>query len=133
MPLRNRLALAALLLLAACTTKSDTRSQLSQTGNLILSWTPVPAPLPFNQLFDLDVEWIGSDGSPPDASTTLSIDAQMPAHGHGMQTLPQVTVTGPGQATVKGMKFHMEGIWELRFTLQSATGQDLVVFTESVP
>lgn len=129
---RRRLAFAALLLVA-CSGSSETRSQVSQSGALILSWTPVPAPLPFNQLFDLDVSWIGSDGSPADASTTLQIDAQMPAHGHGMQTTPQVTITGPGQATVKGMKFHMEGIWELRFTLQTATGQDLVTFTEAVP
>jgi len=127
-----RLAFSILIALASCLGDGESRSQVTQSGTAVVSWVPVPAPMPFNQLFELDVTWIGSDGTLPDAASTIVLDALMPAHGHGMQTAPVVEITGPGQARVKGMKLHMRGIWEFRFTLQTQAGQDLATFTEDV-
>jgi hypothetical protein len=45
----------------------------------------------------------------------LTVDAQMPHHGHGMNVKPKVEVTGPGRYRVKGLLFHMPGRWELMF------------------
>ena len=57
----------------------------------------------------------------PDAE--LSIDASMPAHQHGMNTLPVATAQGDGSFLVEGMHFHMTGYWEItaQVTVDSTT------------
>ncbi len=42
-----------------------------------------------------------------------SIDARMPAHGHGMNYQPTLTRTAQGQYLAEGFLFHMPGTWEL--------------------
>ena len=121
--------LAAVVGLSSCG-PTETRSRPTETGRYLVFWTPVPAPIPFNALFDLEVEWMLSDGLPPDPASTIQLDVRMPAHGHGMQTAPTVEVTAPGRATVRGLKFHMQGLWELRFIVQDIGAQDLAIFNE---
>ncbi len=123
----QRLLPVLLALLASCG-PTETRSRPTETGAFLVFWTPVPAPIPTNELFDLDVEWMLPDGLPPDPAGTILFEARMPAHGHGMQTAPVVEVTGPGRATVRGLKFHMQGLWELRFTVQDPLVQDVAIF-----
>lgn len=47
-----------------------------------------------------------------DAEYTL--DATMPAHGHGMMTRPLHGPLGDGRYLSEGMKLHMPGLWHLR-------------------
>lgn len=42
-----------------------------------------------------------------------SINARMPAHGHGMNYQPTLTRTQDGNFQAEGFLFHMPGIWEL--------------------
>ena len=37
----------------------------------------------------------------------VSMKAEMPTHGHGMNTTPMVSDNGDGSYTIDGMKFHM--------------------------
>ncbi|MGE0851029.1 MAG: hypothetical protein AB7O44_15605 [Hyphomicrobiaceae bacterium] len=45
------------------------------------------------------------------------LDAQMPAHGHGMNYRPTVTALGPGRFRITGLMLHMAGRWRLTFDL----------------
>ena len=41
----------------------------------------------------------------------VKVDADMPAHGHGMNTQPEVVAGKEGAYRVDGMLFHMAGEW----------------------
>ncbi len=41
----------------------------------------------------------------------VKVDADMPAHGHGMNTKPEITELEPGRYRVEGMLLHMGGDW----------------------
>lgn len=59
-----------------------------------------------------------------DASLPLAlrVDADMPAHRHGMNYRPTVRRLGEGRYRVEGLLFHMAGQWRLSFEL-SADGR----------
>ena len=68
--------------------------------------------IPLNQLFTMNVS---VSNVPADAAVTIDIDATMPAHGHGMNTIPTIeTAEGSNQFEVSNMILHMPGEWELR-------------------
>ncbi|MEN9628582.1 MAG: hypothetical protein RJA10_1809 [Pseudomonadota bacterium] len=52
----------------------------------------------------------------------LRVDADMPAHRHGMNYRPTVQALGGGRYRVEGLLFHMAGAWRLMFEL-SADGR----------
>lgn len=63
-----------------------------------------------------------ADGQPVE-DALISVDGDMPQHGHGLPTGPQVTENlGNGDYLVGGMKFQMGGWWVMDFTI-SADGQ----------
>ena len=53
----------------------------------------------------------------PEAVRAIALDAQMPAHGHGMNYRPTVRQTGPGSFRFTGLMLHMAGTWRLTFDL----------------
>lgn len=58
----------------------------------------------------------------------LEISADMPAHGHGLLTAPQVRPgDAPGRYRVEGMRFHMPGYWEIRVRVGHADRQDTLM------
>jgi hypothetical protein len=66
-------------------------------------------------LFELTVEVLEEDGRKASGDISVSVDASMPAHRHGMNTMPQVSRDEQGRYHVSGMLFHMPGHWELHF------------------
>jgi len=49
-------------------------------------------------------------------NATVSVDGDMPEHGHGLPTRPEVTrYLGNGDYLVEGMKFQMPGWWIIDF------------------
>jgi hypothetical protein len=74
-------------------------------------WPP-PVGQPFALTLQLCPE---ADGSPP---RLLGLDAQMPAHRHGMNYRPTLSALGggaasPGSHRAEGLLFHMPGAWRL--------------------
>ena len=53
-------------------------------------------------------------------SATLSLDATMPAHGHGMNYAPPEVQLRDNQAKIDGLLFHMPGHWRVRFTIRDS-------------
>lgn len=67
--------------------------------------------IPMNEYFEFILTI-----TPKDSTKTLktpTIAAEMPDHGHGMNTKPVIEDLGDGKYRVKGMLFHMPGWWKL--------------------
>ena len=88
--------------------------------------------IPLNELFTLNVTVRGV--SSPENLSVL-VDATMPAHGHGMLTMVNITQQDdPGQFTVEQMNLHMPGEWELSILVidgeQSSQGRSVMMCSE---
>ncbi len=74
-------------------------------------------PLGINQIHSWLLELSNSAGAVSDAS--ISVEGGMPEHNHGLPTQPQVTEEiEPGVYLIEGIRFHMPGPWQMRFTIQ---------------
>jgi hypothetical protein len=59
----------------------------------------------------------------------IEMDGEMPEHGHGLPTKPQVTeYLGDGDYRVEGVKFQMTGWWEVKFEIAANGQTDEVTF-----
>ena len=76
-------------------------------------FAPRPWPVPVGRLFSLDITVCPTAGTALPAS--LRVDADMPAHRHGMNYRPSVTALGNGRFVAEGLMFHMPGRWRLQF------------------
>jgi YtkA-like len=104
------------------------RSRLSDSGLYRATIVPAIDPIPVNQLhaWTLHVETAGGQ---PVTAATIAVEGDMPQHGHGMPTRPEVTEElGNGDYRVEGMRFQMGGWWLIEFTIDAGDGQDTVSF-----
>lgn len=85
----------------------------SNGGSYNLHFEPQPKEFPDNEAFRFEVWVIPRYELRSAADLTLSVDAAMPQHGHGMNRVPRVSRLEPGHFLVEGMYFHMTGKWEL--------------------
>lgn len=65
--------------------------------------------IPLNQFFSLEIRVLNET----DLNCEVKVDADMPAHGHGMIVAPTCVMSERGLWQVDGMKFHMPGDWEI--------------------
>ena len=133
MPLRTLsfAALAALFSLSACDGDSDTTDDSHDHGDseeeaLVMtdgytwhvSWARQSGDIITGEDFEIMVRVGDSDdteiANPLTEGIQIAVDAEMEAHGHGMQdgVVPAVDQMGDG-FHVTGMNFHMEGDWTL--------------------
>lgn len=78
--------------------------------------------IPVNEFFELRI------GVEFPSVQHLRLDADMPAHGHGMIVEPQIERLDATTWLVRGMKFHMPGSWELYVDLETDQGLRRVMF-----
>ncbi|WP_326534772.1 hypothetical protein [Pseudorhodoferax sp.] len=128
-PRRAAAWLGAAWLGTACTlaTASDCGHTLDARQRQVLAgrqhtlvFVPQPAPLASGRHFGLDIVVCPKAGA--GAPAALRVDADMPAHGHGMNYRPTVRVMGaPGEGQsryrAEGLLLHMPGRWRLHFEL----------------
>ena len=118
------LAIAACLLVAASSGRAadDCSAKLKAAGALraegegyTVAFVPRPAPLASGRHFALDIAVCpGPGGAPPNS---LRVDADMPAHKHGMNYRASVAARGPGLYRAEGLMLHMPGRWRFIFDL----------------
>ena len=121
--MRRALALASLLLAGAaaradddCAAKLKAPQALRAQGDgYTLAFVPRPAPLATGRHFALDIAVCPDRGVAPPKS--LQVDADMPAHRHGMNYRATVAVRGPGLYHAEGLMLHMPGRWRFIFDL----------------
>lgn len=90
------------------------------SGGWQIAFAPSPAPLPTSRHFALDIVVCPPPGAALPA--TLMVDADMPAHRHGMNYRASVTALGGGRFRADGLMFHMAGRWRVIFDLPAADG-----------
>jgi hypothetical protein len=123
------LVLAGLLTVGGCGTTPDPRTAMSANGLYEVTYLPSPLPIPFSELFALDVHAKDAKGAVV-AGATVTVKVTMPSHGHGMQTSPTVSERAGGDYHVDGMKFHMHGVWKIVVTVDGPAGTDAATFDE---
>jgi hypothetical protein len=85
-------------------------------------------PLVVNKLHSVKLKVEAADGKPVKGAV-IEIDGDMPAHGHGLPTEPEVTEElGNGYYLVEGMKFSMPGHWVIKVEIEAGEHEDTVVF-----
>jgi hypothetical protein len=67
-------------------------------------------------------------GGKPVNDAVIEIEGGMPRHDHGLPTQPQVVATpGQGNYRIEGLRFHMQGEWQLSLTIRSGQEEDSCV------
>jgi len=100
----------------------------SNQGVYQVSYTPRRGPIVIDQIHTWTIHVATPDGRPV-TDATITVDGDMPQHGHGLPTQPQVTKhLGGGDYLVEGMKFQMGGWWVVDFTIDAHDQHDTVRF-----
>jgi len=105
----------------------------SERGLFVGSWSSDPATPPINELHVWVLHIETADGEPI-AGALVTVDGDMPAHGHGMPTQPEVTADlGGGDYRVEGMEFQMGGYWVIDVTITANDETDTIHFGLELP
>lgn len=102
----------------------------TDAGGWQIAFAPRPAPLPAGLHFALDIVVCPPPGAAPPA--TLAVDADMPAHRHGMNYRASVTAIGAGRFRADGLMFHMAGRWRFLFDLPAGDGRPAQRLTREI-
>ena len=103
----------------------------SLQGHYEVVFTPRPNPIPFQELFEVEVAVRDpSTGTPVGGARLDRLEAVMPAHGHGMKVEPEIASLGSGIFRVTGVRFHMQGEkdngrWVFEATVSGPAGPDV--------
>lgn len=82
-------------------------------------FAPSVWPIPVGRHFGVDfIVCTGTGAVLPDS---VRIDADMPAHKHGMNYRASVQPRGAGRYAAEGLMFHMPGRWRFTFELGSGS------------
>jgi len=104
-----------------CGSALDARARQTIVGaGHVLAFAPRVPPLAVGRHFGLDVVVCPKPGA--SAPLALRVDADMPAHRHGMNYRPTVQALGQGRWRADGLLLHMPGRWRFVFEL-SADGR----------
>ncbi|PJI39179.1 hypothetical protein [Ferrovibrio sp.] len=98
-----------------------------QAAQFRLIVTPVPAPIPLNKPFALDIRLC--DGRMAEFPQLTAVDARMPAHRHGMNYKPALTKIDWGHYRAEGLLLHMPGNWEFSFDFTGAGKRERLTFS----
>ena len=94
----------------------------TESDRYVLAYRAHPVRIEVGRHFALDVAVCArNQAAKPD---TLRVDAHMPAHRHGMNYVPTVTMVRSGRWRAEGLLFHMPGEWEFRFDVRAAGETD---------
>lgn len=94
---------------------------LAQGADWQVAFVAVPGPLVANKPFALDL--VVCPAAPGAPLTRLGVDADMPAHKHGMNYRTVVKATGERRYRADGLLLHMPGRWRFLLELEVAPGQ----------
>ena len=128
-------AAAALALAAACAPAGAAPKDLNRSldratekGLFKVSVRSAEQPIPMNRIHRWTVTVTDAGGRPvPGAS--IRVDGGMPEHGHGLPTAPRAAPAGaPGRYVIHGMKFSMDGWWELKLAIAAGGRSDQVTY-----
>lgn len=122
----KRAAAIVLLMLALPATDATAGEWVSKRNIYELSYESSIDPIAINHMHHW-VLTITSDGEPV-TGARIVVTGGMPAHDHGMPTRPRVTKElGDGRYKLEGLRFHMNGRWEVSIGIDANGRRDTVV------
>jgi len=103
-----------------------TSEWLSERGVYTLQIESSLEPIAINRMHSWALH-ISAAGEPV-TNAELVVEGGMPAHDHGLPTRPRITEElGEGNYRLGGMRFHMQGEWEISIEIKAAGKTDTVV------
>lgn len=118
------------LILPGATTaqeNSPEQSWLTRSGYYRVSFVSELDPLTINKIHNWIFHIEDAAGVPVEEAT-VSVTGGMPKHNHGLPTNPVMTQSlGNGDYVLEGMRFHMNGYWELAVTVAASGRRDTVI------
>jgi len=103
-------------------------TRLSADGLFSVTINPDTEPIPINAIHTWVLHVETPSGERLD-DALIRVDGDMPEHGHGLPTRPEVTAyLGNGDYRVEGMKFQMPGWWVMDFDITVDGQSDLAQF-----
>ena len=107
-------------------------SWLTRSGYYRVSYTSLLDPLTINTIHDWVFHIENSDGVTVNGAV-VSVSGGMPQHNHGLPTIPRMTRSlGNGHYVLEGMRFHMNGYWELNVTVDVGGRRDTVIINLTI-
>ena len=93
---------------------------LSASGKNTVKLEPIERPIPVGSLHQWRLIIIDRKTGDPAQISQIAFDGGMPAHGHGLPTIPQAaTYEAESGWLIEGVKFNMSGLWELKVRFQT--------------
>ena len=120
-------AMLVLLLQVSVLAADTEREWLSRRGVYKISFEAELDPIEINKIHAWVLSVRTSSGDPV-TTAEISVFGGMPLHDHGMPTRPRVTeYLGEGRYRLEGMRFHMNGRWEVSVTVKADGKVDTAV------
>ena len=117
----------------ASTDRDYSSMQLSDNGVYRVSYAASSSVIPINQMHRWTLHVETADGQLVE-NATITVDGDMPEHGHGLPTRPQMTeYLGNGDYLIEGVKFQMGGWWVMDFSITANAQSDQVHFNLLLP
>jgi hypothetical protein len=111
---------------------SDATTRWSEHQRFRVHYDSLPSPVPLLAVHQWTVTISDAEARPvTDAAVTVL--GGMPAHAHGLPTVPTVKELGGGRYLIEGLKFHMPGAWVVGFRIKAGTVVDSVSFPLELP
>ncbi|ANM32152.1 hypothetical protein ABI59_08415 [Acidobacteria bacterium Mor1] len=105
----------------------------SEQGHFEGRFSPDSTPIELQQIHSWTLELRDGDGAPV-RDARIAIQGGMPAHQHGLPTVPEVAgEVEPGRYRVDGIKFSMKGLWVFRLQVWAGALSDEVVWQVELP
>ncbi|HET7520221.1 MAG TPA: FixH family protein [Candidatus Limnocylindria bacterium] len=119
---------------ATATPVPNLREGVASEGGLFIgSWSSEVEMPQVNEVHTWTLHIEDATGLPVEGATVV-VDGDMPAHGHGMPTQPEVTADlGTGDYRVDGMAFQMGGYWVVDVTVSADGETDTIHFGLDLP
>ncbi len=83
----------------------------TERGSFTVTIQPTGGGITLNKHFSLNITLTPDEGA--SVPTSVSATADMPSHGHGMNTAPETIHEGGQRYRANGMLFHMAGDWSI--------------------
>jgi len=101
---------------------------MSKSAAFELSYDSEQQPIPINAIHSWKLTLKDFEGKPVEGAV-ISVDGDMPEHGHGLPTTPEVTDDlGGGVYMVEGIRFSMPGWWIMNFSIDAGGKTDSAKF-----
>ena len=109
--------------------QDEADSWVSRDGLYRIRYTSELQPITINRMHRWTLYLETSDGAAVD-DAALSVRGGMPEHDHGLPTSPRVTdELGDGRYRLEGVRFHMQGLWEIEVRIEAEAGSDTALIS----